>query len=154
MKNKTLINSVRFVRYLAKARSKAAFYLAEPERLMLLIKQVGRQAKKLKEDTPSGTSGTLVEQSALLSRLLLAYSRGEYKVIPWESVLMATAAMVYFLMPFDAFSDWLIGLGFIDDAIIMGMAFKALKTDLMEFSVWENERLHDLGVQKCDSEAS
>jgi len=141
MKNKTLVDSLRFARYFAAARSKAAVYLAEPECIKALLNQAGHKAEHLKAESVSGPFKSFTEQIALISRLLLAYGRGEYRVIPWESVLMATAALVYFLMPFDALADWLVGLGFIDDALVMALAFKALKADLSEFSTWENEHM-------------
>ena len=141
MKNRTLLDSARFARYFAAARSKAVAYLAEPERLKDLLNQAGHKAEHLKEQSASGPFRTLIEQIGLISRLLLAYTRGQYRVIPWESVLMATAALVYFLMPFDALTDWLVGLGFIDDALVMALAFKALKADLTEFAAWEKEQV-------------
>lgn len=73
-------------------------------------------------------------------RLVRAYASGAYREIPWQSLLMLVAAVVYFVMPVDAVPDILLGLGLLDDAAILGWTLRTLDADLTRFRAWEASR--------------
>ena len=73
----------------------------------------------------------------LMFCLLRAWASGRYTVAPWKSVVSILAAVIYFLNPFDVLPDMLPGVGFIDDAFVIGFVFESFKTDLKRFLEWE-----------------
>jgi uncharacterized membrane protein YkvA (DUF1232 family) len=78
------------------------------------------------------------------TRLLRAYSRREYTVIPWGSIILATVALLYFVSPIDLIPDILPG-GFIDDVALIAYIVKQIQTDLDAFLAWEARDLSDEG---------
>lgn len=70
--------------------------------------------------------GTLIE-------LLKAWIRGEYKEVPWNTLLLGTGAVVYFVNPFDAIPDILPAAGLLDDASVIGFVLASAKNDIEKF---------------------
>lgn len=74
--------------------------------------------------------------TTLLS-LLRAYARGEYRRLSTQSLLSVAAAVLYFVTPFDAIPDFLLGVGLIDDVAIIGFVLKQLQAELEAFRAWQ-----------------
>ena len=70
-------------------------------------------------------------------RLLRAYAKGSYREIPWQSLLIIIASVIYFVMPLDAIPDFLVGLGYVDDAALLGWTIKSVSSDIDDFTTWE-----------------
>ncbi len=47
------------------------------------------------------------------------------------------ASIIYFVTPIDLIPDFIIGLGFIDDAAILTWTFNAIRNDINSFVEWE-----------------
>lgn len=60
---------------------------------------------------------------------------GRYR-LPWKTVGALTAALAYFLSPFDAIPDWIPLAGFIDDAAVFTLVFGAAEADLRRYCQW------------------
>jgi len=74
----------------------------------------------------------------LLIRLVKAWWSGEYRDVPWRTILSALFALIYLFDPIDLIPDFLIG-GFIDDALVVGWVVASIRTDLERFSEWERD---------------
>lgn len=72
-----------------------------------------------------------------LSRMMSAWAKGAYTRIPWRTLAMATGALLYFVNPLDAIPDFLLGLGYLDDASVLAMVVASLKRDIERFERWE-----------------
>jgi uncharacterized membrane protein YkvA (DUF1232 family) len=68
--------------------------------------------------------------------LLRAYIQKDYQDIPWKSIILVIAGIIYFVSPFDLIPDFLPG-GFIDDSAILAFVIKQIKVDLDNFMAWE-----------------
>jgi uncharacterized membrane protein YkvA (DUF1232 family) len=77
--------------------------------------------------------GKLVNQVKLLYELLRSYMDGSYREIPWISIAMAAAAVVYFLAPIDLVPDMIPGIGYIDDLLVVRFALSAIGSDLRAY---------------------
>ena len=117
--------------------SKAAQYAKDPDRLKDLASKARRKAES------AGPDGFLKEfWSTLMTflRLIRAYTRGDYRQVPWETVTLVVAAVLYFLMPIDVIPDVLMGLGFVDDAAVIAWVMNMVGPELGKFRQWETSR--------------
>lgn len=75
-----------------------------------------------------------------LARMLKCYSRKEYLDIPWQTIVMITAALIYLVSPLDAIADFLPVIGFTDDAAVILAVFASVTKDVERFLAWESVR--------------
>jgi uncharacterized membrane protein YkvA (DUF1232 family) len=71
-------------------------------------------------------------------RMLRAWATGNYKLLPWKSLSLIIGAVIYFVSPIDAVPDFLPGLGFLDDAFIIGWVMRMIRRDVASFREWES----------------
>jgi len=76
------------------------------------------------------------EQIALFISLIRDYCTGEYRQVPWRLVLSATAALIWFVNPFDLVPDFITGVGLIDDALVAGLVVGSFRTELETYRTW------------------
>lgn len=114
-----------------------AYRTAKNSRSMLnLIQEAMKKSGGL-----SGASFAAVRgQVSLLSRLLKAYASGEYRQIPWKSLVSIVAVLIYFVNPIDFLPDLLPVIGFADDIALLVWLFNSLKGDLEKFQQWESRK--------------
>ena len=62
---------------------------------------------------------------------------GRYKEIPWRTIAALTGALIYALSPIDLLLDFIPGIGFLDDAIVIGLAVKLAQPDLDKYREWK-----------------
>lgn len=74
-------------------------------------------------------------------RLVKAWVRGEYTMIPWKAIVAIIAALIYFVNPFDAIPDFLPFFGFGDDVSIIMLVLSAVRKDLEQFRHWASEQI-------------
>lgn len=86
---------------------------------------------------PRSRLGSLRTDLPVLIRLVRSYARGDYRRLPWKSITLSTAALLYFVTPFDLIPDFIVGTGFLDDAIVVAYVLKAIRDDLGRFEEWE-----------------
>ncbi len=123
---------VRASRAYARATSRARAYIEEPEKLKSLAAAAGRKA-----EARSGPLAAIIAPVRDGLRLVRAYAAGTYRDISWQSLLILVAAVVYFVMPVDLVPDFILGLGLLDDAAILGWTLRTLSRDLERFLAWE-----------------
>ena len=121
--------------FFARMKNKAAEYLNNPEKLNELIDKAKNKAESKKQ----GPLKEVLDSLMALFRLLRAYAKREYVEVPWQSLLLIAATILYFLIPTDLIPDWIIGLGFIDDAALIGWTMNTVKTDIDGFREWESK---------------
>ena len=71
-------------------------------------------------------------------RMLRAWATGNYKLLPWKSLSLIIGAVIYFLSPIDAIPDFIPGIGFLDDAFIIGWVMRMIRRDVTAFREWES----------------
>lgn len=88
-----------------RARNRAEDYLKDPDRSKRLLEQAVRRAND-REGTGGAKADFWTNLKAFF-RLTRAYLRGQYTTIPWGSVVMVVAAILYFVSPLDLMPDWI-----------------------------------------------
>jgi uncharacterized membrane protein YkvA (DUF1232 family) len=80
---------------------------------------------------------TVKDDLITLARLVTAMARGAYRELPWTSLVMVVAALMYFVNPLDMVPDFIIGAGLVDDVAVIAFVLNALRGDLDSFRAWE-----------------
>ena len=125
----------------ARALGLATPYLRNPRRFWGLLEKA--QAKA--EDGSYIYVNALENALTLPLRMLRAYISGEYRQLPWRSLTMLTAAVIYFLLPFDFITDLLPLIGLMDDIGVLAWTLRQLQRDVDRFEAWE--RSVALGIE-------
>lgn len=81
--------------------------------------------------------GLFREQLGIVARLLKAYASGEYRQLPWKTLIRVIAVLIYFVSPIDILPDFLPIVGFTDDIALMLWLFSGLGDDIEKFRQWE-----------------
>ena len=94
-------------------------------------------ALKKVQETAASSNLTVVKllnrYIILFSELIKSYVQGNYTKLPVVTLVKITAALLYFVMPFDFIPDFLPLVGFADDLAIVVWVGKAIKEELDEF---------------------
>ena len=114
------------------ALNKAKKLSEDVSRVPALLDDAMRKAEKHK----NALAKILADLYGLI-RLIKAWVKGEYREVPWGTIVLAIAAVVYFVNPFDLFPDVIPIFGYIDDATVVGFVLKAIGTEVGKFREWE-----------------
>ena len=117
---------------------------------------LGEYAGKVDEDTINGVMGKENEIKKLFKRvnvlakyfndlceifeLLRDRVKAIYKETPWTTIAALVGALIYVLSPIDLILDFIPGIGFLDDAIVIGLAIKLAQSDLEKYRTWKVRR--------------
>lgn len=110
---------------LAAARKKAERMLGSHSRLNKLLRQATARMKKRRSRLQN-----ILNELELLIRMVRAYAEGTYRRVPRKPILGMVAAIIYFVNPFDIIPDFITGLGFLDDATVIGLVIKSFKDEI------------------------
>ncbi|MBL7852427.1 MAG: DUF1232 domain-containing protein [Cyclobacteriaceae bacterium] len=116
------------------AMASAARIAGKPGRIIRLVAQ---SAMALRHQDLRSVSASLQTGLIDIARLLTAYARGRYRVLPTKAVISMAAALMYFLNPFDLIPDALPALGLTDDFAIVSWVYHNLASELTAFRDWE-----------------
>jgi uncharacterized membrane protein YkvA (DUF1232 family) len=83
----------------------------------------------------------LLKDFQLLLPLVKDYWRGTYRDVSIRSIVIFLAALAYIVSPIDLIPDYILGLGQIDDAAILGLSLFFLEKELMKYSEWRNRNM-------------
>jgi uncharacterized membrane protein YkvA (DUF1232 family) len=120
-----------------KAKNKAQRIAGNREKLMALAKAVLLKLQTT-EDRHELISKAKTKLHTL-GRMVKAYVRGDYKDIPWKSIVLVTAGLIYFVNPFDVVPDFIPVAGMLDDAALILWIFATVAKDVEAFEEWEED---------------
>ena len=120
--------------YFDKAQEKARNTLNNESRIHSLLQNVGN---KLASGNISISK--MAEKIKVLARMVKAYITGHYKIVPWKSIIIITAVLIYFLMPLDLIADFIPVTGYLDDFSLVLWVYSHLQDDINSFIWWEQK---------------
>ena len=82
--------------------------------------------------------GSLLSDIPLLVSLVKSYVTGEYKEIPYNSIVAVIATLLYVISPIDIIPDVIPVIGFTDDAMAVAFCIKMIHDDLEKFKAWRD----------------
>ena len=119
-----------------RAKSKAEEYARDPEKAKKLVNEAMKKAKGKNK----GPLGEVWRYLTALMRLTRAYFNKSYTDVPWQTIVLAIAALIYFVSPIDLIPDFIPGVGYLDDAGVISFVVASIKADLDNFLEWEDDQ--------------
>jgi uncharacterized membrane protein YkvA (DUF1232 family) len=120
-----------------RATADAEDYAGDPMRLRKLVEDAVGKLNTI----PRGPFGETWPYLLAMIRVIRDYQRGEYRDLTAPKLLIIIAAIIYFVSPFDVIPDWIPVLGHIDDAFVITLALKSVRSDLDTFMASETARI-------------
>ncbi|NTU53064.1 MAG: DUF1232 domain-containing protein [Chlorobiaceae bacterium] len=130
------MNEKKEGRMFERARKTAEETLLDPEKIRNVIDTALHLIGSMGASSPFHE---LTDKFQAIVRLVRAYVNREYRIVPWQTVLLAVAALIYFVNPLDAIADFLPLVGFIDDAAVLTAVLASINNDLTAFRDWEKK---------------
>lgn len=81
--------------------------------------------------------GELAGKAKMLWAMIKDYKDGNYKDVPWKVIASIVFALAYFLSPIDLIPDFILGVGYIDDAFIIGLVLKMFSDQIEAYEQWK-----------------
>lgn len=139
-----VLNSIFF----KSATKKASKYAMGSLALLELLREVLSKAKDVADKENKGVGQVLTNKLTTLSRMVKAYVSGQYRIVPWPTILKIVAVLIYFVSPIDVIPDILPIIGLTDDLAIVLWLFRALHEDIENFEAWErNQLFQDFSIE-------
>ena len=127
---------VRNSRAYKKAHALVAATIKSPKQLLKLVSNAQTKISKGKN---SGRLAAVMESTSAAIRLVKAYALGEYRKVSFESLALIVSSIIYLVMPIDVIPDFIIALGFTDDAALLAWTFSSVAQDIERFIEWEKQ---------------
>ena len=118
-----------------KWKNKAEKYINDEEQAKGLIADVVKKAENKKDGPLKEVYGGL----QLLLSMFKDYVNGSYKKIPTKTLVLVIVGLVYFVSPVDIVPDFILGLGFIDDASILAFLIHQVSNEINKYKSWKIE---------------
>lgn len=114
--------------------SRASEYIKDKNKVSTLLNLAfhkGTSSDALKE---------VWERLQLMINVLKDWVAGEYKEIPKRSLIIVTAALLYFITPADLIPDIIPLSGYFDDVTVLGFVYTQITKDLDQYKAWKEAR--------------
>ena len=115
--------------------SKAKKIINDDEKLKKLIEDVLKKLKEISSDKK--TSAKLNDSLRLFIRIINAYTSKEYTYVPWKTICLIVAGLIYFIYPVDLIPDFIPVSGLIDDVALIAWIYESIQDDIENFLEWE-----------------
>ena len=115
--------------------SKAKKIINDDEKLRKLIEDVLKKLKEISSDKK--TSAKLNDSLRLFIRIINAYTSKEYTYVPWKTICLIVAGLIYFIYPVDLIPDFIPVSGLIDDIALIAWIYESIQDDIENFLEWE-----------------
>ena len=113
----------------------ASTVAGKPARLLSILPKL---ALKLKETNWSNVKAVSAKEKLfVLGRLIKAYATGQYRQVPWKTILLIVAAVLYFINPLDLVPDIIPLTGLTDDFAVLLWVYNTVSDEIEKFLVWE-----------------
>ena len=123
-----------------RAKKKAENVARDPEKVKKIIDSALHKATATKT---SSQFQEISDKLQALVRMLRSWINRDYRIIPWQTIILSITAIVYFVTPFDAIFDFIPFLGFADDVAVLTAVIASINHDLDKFMEWEGEPVQE-----------
>lgn len=124
------------------ALNQAAKLAGKSSRILLLLTKLGSKMSKVNWSPVERQ--ILRDKFYTLGRLAKAYASGRYRAVPWKSMLILLAAVIYFLNPLDLIPDIIPIFGLTDDFAVLVWVYNTVQGEVDKFLEWESSQARPL----------
>lgn len=129
-------------RFFELALGQAARLAGKSGRMLMLLTRFGT---KMRETNWNNVQREQVKlQLFTLGRLAKAYALGQYREVPWKTMLVVLAAVIYFVNPLDLVPDMIPIAGLADDFAVLVWVYNSLGREIEKFQEWESSQARPL----------
>lgn len=90
-----------------------------------------------------GRMHLVANQTKLIMELIDDYRAGTYRKIPWHTLAIGAAAILYVANPADVLPDMLLGVGVLDDIAVAALAASFMQRDLKAYCKFKGYAVSD-----------
>lgn len=126
-------------RFFDRFKEKALKIVGNSSELKNLLVKVQKKMDDMEGD--DSLKGKIVAYLNLVIRMISNSVSGRYPDMPWQTLVMIVAGLIYFIAPIDALPDFIPVAGFLDDATILAWLGKSFQDDLNKYKDWEKLNL-------------
>jgi uncharacterized membrane protein YkvA (DUF1232 family) len=92
-------------------------------------------------------------QLELVIELIDDFRSGAYRNVSWSAIAIMTGALLYSVSPADVLPDALMGLGHLDDAIVLSIAMRLVRGELRKYTEFKGYSFEKYFPQEQDKSA-
>ena len=123
----------KIIQSLKNNAAEAKVLLKDPVKTYATLRKAREKAGKI--DLESFKA--LAKDFFVMLEMAKAYVRRDYRQVPVRTILAIIGAAIYVINPIDIIPDFIPGIGYLDDAFVIGMVLKQIRTDLQRFKDWQ-----------------
>ncbi len=131
--------------FLKIALAQASRLAGKPGRMLQLAAQLLHRLYTM--DRKQLSVVAIKDRLQTLGRLVTSYAKGNYRDVPFKTLLKVLAAVLYFLNPIDLVPDAIVGIGLVDDLAVLTWVYTSAKDELDKFILWENRVMKNEGIK-------
>ena len=109
---------------------KAREYAGDPRKTQKLLDEA------IKKSSGIGPLIELGESLKLIFGLTRDYARGSYRDVRYRSIILIIIGLLYLVAPIDSIPDFIPIAGFIDDAAVLALVIKQVRSELDKYKTW------------------
>ena len=128
-----LVDEEVIARQLDKKKGEAEDLLKDKDKMEQFLKRLEHKLGVVP------VAGQYLSDIPILISLVRAYINKSYTQIPIGSIIAIVCALIYFLSPVDVIPDVIPALGYLDDAAVLGIAYKLVHDDIREYKEWREK---------------
>ena len=133
MKTKREYNERKLKKSLNENKEKAKAFLDDDEKMENLFQEFEKKLRLIPK------IGKRASDVAVLLSMLRAYIKKQYTDVSIATILAAVAGLIYVVNPMDIVPEYILGVGVLDDAAIVGIILQAMHMDLNKYKKWQEE---------------
>ena len=131
MKTKREYNERKLKKSLNENKEKAKAFLDDDEKMENLFQEFEKKLRLIPK------IGKRASDVAVLLSMLQAYIKKQYTDVSIATILAAVAGLTYVVNPIDIVPEYILGVGVLDDAAIVGIILQAMHMDLNKYKKWQ-----------------
>ncbi|MBR0455781.1 MAG: DUF1232 domain-containing protein [Firmicutes bacterium] len=131
MKTKKEYSERKLKKFLDENKEKAKAFLADDEKMEKLFRDFEKKLKLIPK------IGKRASDVAVLLSMLRAYIKKQYTDVSIATIIAAVAGLIYVVNPMDVVPEYVLGVGILDDAAILGIILQAMHMDLNKYKKWQ-----------------
>jgi uncharacterized membrane protein YkvA (DUF1232 family) len=129
-----LKNSEKVKDMLEANKGKAEELLEDKDKMEKFLKRLERKLSKIP------LAGKYLKDVPVFISLVRSFINKEYTEIPIGSIIAVVSALIYLFSPIDLVPDFIPGVGYLDDAAVIGLCYKLVHDDLVEYQAWKESQ--------------